>query len=416
MGPSNHNLFQNKPKNFIISNTNQLQVTYYDNISEKESFDILKLWNMKQTFSKPSELLEKNDSFFKLFEHLYHKTEQLYDKMPKRKNGDSSFLHPLNAIWALKDAKIKNSKILCCALIHDLVEEMVDIHKKEANQTNIKILDEFENQTFKDLNQELSQFCKNHNIGQEHVDEIIETTRLLTRHKRDFYLKSMSYIFTYPNQKIKEMAIIVKLADRTHNILTLDSFDNQRKIYACFKNLFILNNVKDYIIKKHGNHMATSTTDFFPIELLFKRCAKATYQAFLEICNHTSISSTYNIKTMLQLAFKKFAIEQEGASKVTKLDSNEMHLMRLYQNVVRKYEARLHHEWDQFEQFINDEITFTNKFFYTQDFTNQELKSIISYKDAYSLKEIIANLLYIPDYVIERFLCFDLTKTGRLRK
>ena len=54
-------------------------------------------------------------------------------------------------------------------------------------------------------------------------------------------------------------------------------------------------------------------------------------------------------KSMIQLAFKKFALEKAGMWEVTTVDEQETHLMRLFQGVVRKYDARLHHEWERFE-------------------------------------------------------------------
>jgi len=41
--------------------------------------------------------------------------------------------------------------------------------------------------------------------------------------------------------------IMVKLADRMHNIQTIDNYADDEKLYQCFKNLFILNNAKQLL-------------------------------------------------------------------------------------------------------------------------------------------------------------------------
>ncbi|MBI2627551.1 hypothetical protein HYW72_01325 [Candidatus Nomurabacteria bacterium] len=119
-------------------------------------------------------------------------------------------------------------------------------------------------------------------------------------------------------------------------------------------------------------------------------------------------------KSMMQLAFKKFALEKAGMWEVTKVDTEETHLMRLFQGVVRKYDARLHHEWEKFEAMKEAEYDYCRKFFADFNFTEEQIKALVDYKDSYSLKEVIAYLLYLPDYVVHRFLSSELTEDARI--
>jgi len=118
------------------------------------------------------------------------------------------------------------------------------------------------------------------------------------------------------------------------------------------KYLFILNNVKKFLLdcqkKKVKNHLATHK--------LFKKCSKATYDAFLVICRQASQKEIMVVQSMIELAFHKFAIEKDGLHEVTDINHKEMHPMRLFHAVVRKYDARLTHEHDTFELMKKQEM------------------------------------------------------------
>lgn len=377
------------------------------------SYQNLKLWEPTKIVLSEQEIFDPS-SKFALFSHLYTKTREVYARMPLRRNGESSFLHPINIVKCLQDSGVDDEITLCVGLVHDLVEEIVDLHKKESGVSCVEELDRFEEKVFKDLDRELQVFCQDEKCKRV-AREILDCTKLLTRHKRDFYFKSISYIFEHENDRVKEMAIQVKLADRTHNIMTLDSFDNRRRIYACFKNLFILNNAKKYICDKYGDHMATSR-NYNSTEILFKRCCKATYEAFLTIGHRSQAMGITQSKGLLHLAFKKYAIEGRGIYKVTKENLGEDHLMRIFYHVVRKWDYRLHHEWEEFEKAIEREREFSTDFFKDFGYSAEQIQAVIDYKDAYALKEVISSLLYEDKYVISRFLHSDLTLKGRIRK
>ncbi len=370
-------------------------------------FSILKRWNKISKVKVLAEMMQPLRESSKLFSFLYDKTKKLYKELPPRKNGENPFVHPLNTVLNLQRAKITDEIILCCGLIHDYVEEKVDIYqvKKKINKKSkegIVILDNYEEVVFKELKNDLTSFCKKEEIDLKSVDKIIKTLKLLTRHKRDFYYRSISNIFTHKNPKIKEMAIKVKLADRTHNILCVDCFTEQERIYQAFKNIFILNSVKKYLFENYGNKIFNGKT-FHSAERLFNKCCKATFEAFFEISLGGIKGGIFGIIPMLQLSFKKYALEREGIEVVTKLNKNETHLIRLFQNVIRKYDSRLHHEWEKFEKIKASEIEYCKQFFKDYKFNEKQIKAIIDYKDAYALREVVTYLLYKPKYVIGRF-------------
>ncbi|MDP3990558.1 MAG: hypothetical protein Q8Q01_05130 [archaeon] len=381
--------------------------------AEYKEYHHLKLWKANPKILLPEELIQKKSPFFPLFSYLYQITRETYAQLPLRKNGEPSFLHPINTVLALKQAGITDEITLCIGIIHDLVEEKVDLYKKGKKINKIKNLDRYEEELFEELEEELFDFVRNETNLKEAVKIIISVTKLLTRHKRDFYLRSIGQIFRSTDDDIKEIAIRVKLADRMHNILTLEKHDNEKRIYSCFKSLFILNNTKQYILHKYGKHMVHSRS-LNPTELLFKRCAKATYEAHLIISDRCLSKGIEDTKTMIQLAFKKYAMEKEAVWQVTNRNPKEKHLMNIFDGIVRKYNLRLHHKWHDFEKRKKEEYEYAKRFFADFSFNDEQIQAIVNYKDSYGLKEVIAHLLYVPDYVIGRFLVNDLTENGRL--
>ena len=65
-------------------------------------------------------------------------------------------------------------------------------------------------------------------------------------------------------------------------------------------------------------------------------------------------------------------------------------LMRLFQGIVRKYDARLHHEWEKFESMKEAEYDYCRKFLQILNLLKKQIMALVDYKDAYSLKEVIA--------------------------
>ena len=376
--------------------------------SEYQAFRYLQHWKKEDDLERLKDSLSQLGP---LFSYLFQKVESIYNQLPLRHDGNHSFLHPLNVVLALKEAKVKDEITLSVGLLHDYVEEMVDIyrdqHKLDEDGKDIERLDKYEMEVFAAFEKELMEHA-----DKTAVQTIIAALRLLTRHKRDFYYRSISNIFQHHDERIKEIAIQVKLADRTHNILSIECFSEEKRNYQCFKNLFILNNVKKYLLEDPLR--ISSSREMPSTQLLFKRCAKATYDAYQRLCYLTMKKDIGKTKSMLQLAFKKFALEKAGMWEVTKVDADETHLMRLFQGVVRKYDARLHQEWDIFETMKTAEYDYCRKFFADFNFNEEQIKALVDYKDAYALKEVVAYLLYLPEYVVHRFLSSELTEDARI--
>ena len=346
---------------------------------------------------------------------MYLKTKQEYQNFSKRKDGTDPFVHPLNVVYLLQKAKIKDYITLCAGLIHDLVEERVDEYKKKNNLKEegkgIIILDEYESKMFLELEIELKDFCIINKIDLNKLSILMRVIKLLTRHKRDLYYRSISEIFSSAEKGVKERAIQIKLADRTHNIQCLNTFNRQQKMYQCFKNLFILNNVKNYL-NLYNEEDKINKIEFNSTEKLFKKCSKATYDSFLQICHESLGQGVREVESMLQLAFKKFAYERRGLEKVTNPDNKEKHPLGLYHGILLKYDARLHQEWVQFENTKENEKLYFARFFSDFNFNDEQLQAIIDYKDAYALKEVISRILYKKNYAIAGFGCANLCRRG----
>ena len=228
---------------------------------------------------------------------------------------------------------------------------------------------------------------------------------IFTRRRSETYYTYIAGIFSCPERKLKEVALQAKLADRIHNVLCIAHFTEETRIHECFKNIFMLNNVKKYLLDVHGKDFLSKKNN---VERLFTQCCKATYDAFVTICALAEGKGIQSVVTMLQLALMKFAFEMGGMWEVTQLNKNETHPLRLYQGVVRKYDLRLRNQREKFTVMKNDELNYCRKFFADHHFTDEQLQAILDYKDAYGLKEAIGRLLYDAEYVVSGFLVNEL--------
>src|SRR3989344_8572769 len=166
-------------------------MTSYALTSEYQTFKYLQPWQKENDLQKLKLLFANLNP---LFSYLFQKTEQLYAKLSARKDGDNPFLHPLNVVLALKDARITDEITLCVGLLHDYVEEVVDVYRDEhhldEDGKDIELLDKYEGEVFAAFEKELLQHADT-----AATKTIINALRLLTRHKRDFYYRSISNIF-----------------------------------------------------------------------------------------------------------------------------------------------------------------------------------------------------------------------------
>ena len=386
---------------------------------EQEIFNILCHSLPINTIKKSDFFIPKDNHLYPLFNYSYKISKKLYKQIPLRKNGENSFLHPINILYALKKARIEDELTYCIGILHDYIEEIVDIYKKENNlkedKKGIKILDRYELEVAKRLNEDLVNCCKENDLSLENALIVMGAIRLLTRHKRHFYYKSISDIYNCKDERFLERAIQIKLADRTHNILSIDCYPEEGKLYQCFKNLFIMNNGKKFLLNKYGTDVFSNKL-YSPTEKLFNKCAKATYDAFLKVCASSNMKELIEVKYILQLAFKKFELAKLGIFTVTDIDEQELHPMKLFQGVIWKYDARLHHEFEKFEKIKRSETGYCKRLFSKFNFNKEQIQAVLEYKDAFALKEVVAYLIYHPSYYISGFLSSELSHSGRIAK
>src|SRR3989344_9429282 len=117
--------------------------------SEYQAFRYLQHWRKEDDIQKLRASFSNGSS---LFSYLLTKTEELYALLPKRKDGQDAMLHPLNVVLALKDAKIVDQITLSVGLLHDYVEEVVDVYRDEHHLdeegSDIEELDRYEGEVF----------------------------------------------------------------------------------------------------------------------------------------------------------------------------------------------------------------------------------------------------------------------------
>ncbi|MBI4980917.1 hypothetical protein HZC30_05165 [Candidatus Woesearchaeota archaeon] len=388
-----------------------------DESPEHKTYKVIEHWKPEEAVTLEKELADSKQSLF--LSHIYAKVKAGYQRLPKRKDGKDAFVHPLNVVWDLKKAGVRDITLLSTALMHDYIEEKVDLFRHQnnllkKNATDVKLMDDYEEEQFGLLKKELTLFCDQHQLPLTETDDVLKLLGMLTRHKRHFYYRSISTIFNCTDSELKEKAIQIKLADRIHNIQSIGCFNEEKRIFECFKNLFILNSTKMFLQKgqKKKRRSREASEPLSPIEMLFKKCSKATYDAFLQVLELCGQKGARSVRSMLQLAFKKFAFEKHGLWEVTDIDERMTHPMRLYMGIVRKYDARLHQEWELYDKYKATEMAYCHKFFSDLRFNEAQLLSIVEYKDAYALKEVVAKLLYDPKYVIGGFSCSSLCSRG----
>src|SRR5210317_1554123 len=120
----------------------------------------------------------------------------------RRKSGDSYILHPCNVARILaEEMEVRDPEILAAALLHDTVEDVEDV--------TLEVIGEH--------------FGKN-------VEAIVDGCTKITHFfgdKQTFYKMVHRKIFSGAAAKLEVM--LVKLADRLHNLRTLDAMPRDRR-------------------------------------------------------------------------------------------------------------------------------------------------------------------------------------------
>ena len=365
---------------------------------------------------KPSEeikidhLLNYNKQKNDLLVFLYELVDA--EKFPDRKDGRPHLVHPINVATYLQRVRADFLDV-AAGLLHDCLEDKVD---KEL--VNISSLDvgELEHDLTVELEETIRGECQRLGLPSTYPKALIQTTALLTRYKKHKYYRSLGQIFSEENRAIQERAIRVKLADRIHNIQTLSAFDEKEKIYQAFKNFFILNNVKSYLIET--GQVTTSdlilTRKKNATEKLFRKCMKATYDAFLSICRDSMRKGIPDeVEDYLQVFYHKYEHQSKKMGKISDWDDKEAHPLKLFDGIILKYDARLHKETAEFERRQQREVKFCKQLFPKFELTPELLEAVVDYKDAYLMKEVIGKF-YDEKYFVRNFGCGKLCTRGKI--
>ncbi len=360
-----------------------------------------------------------------LLSFLYEKVQE--KNFPPRKDGQLQITHPLNVAYFLQKARA-DFLTVAVGLLHDYVEDCVDLYQQEkqfSGPGKAGVLDLYEKEVLAALYVDLGAYCQREGLPSETTSTIVMATELLTRHKRHRYYRSIAEIFRCSGPQLKERAIQVKLADRMHNIQCLGIFSEEEMLYQCFKNLFILNNVKSYLLE---NDLVSRADIIYSnekniTEKLFHKCGKATIRAGSRVSRKTVRKITDNpsrfeeiiedIEDFIFCSHGRYSLTT-GDNRVVKEWSPEWaHLSNIFNGIVLKYDARLHDDQEGFERRKEQEIRAYQGFFADYHFLPSQLEAIMDYKDAYALKNIILWLLYSPNHKIDNFQCSHLCSRSR---
>lgn len=416
------------------------------------SFSKIEIWPPIKAIL-PIDKIIKNNKFSRkekaLITYCYDLAYEIYKKIPPRDNGEESFIHPMNVVRYLDLVK-GDCSTLCAGFLHDIIEEQVDLEAKEKNIKDFSSIDHLEIKYETEIENKLKNFCSHNHIEPGSIDMIMQLIKILTRHKIHLYYRSISEIFRCDNPEIKARAIMIKLADRYHNIQTLEQYDNKDRIYQCFKNLFILNNTKTFLnnIRTLLNNTKTLLDNtktllnntktlvnktkallrnykntgfpFYPsIVRLFTKNSKATFEALFKISTELMKNKVVEKEAVyLNLALGKYIFVERGLLNVTTTrfkKSKVSHPSKLYDGIIKKYDCKLHHQEKEFSDALKEELDYFKIALNIPSSVNDnDIMKCIDYKDSIALMEVILRLIYKEHYYIEGFECSCLCSHGKI--
>ncbi len=363
---------------------------------------------------------------------MFEMTAKQYEGLPRRRNGQERFAHPTNVAWFLLRAHAQ-AHVVAAGLLHDVIEEAMDLEKDDATRSPEEA-ERREREIRGRLGEEVIRAASRCGFPRDIAERVVEVVWTLTRHKADLYYKSISGIFTHPDHAVRLAAALVKLADRMHNVLTIENYEEEEQIYQCFKNIFILNNAKQ--LREEMRSGSVDSRMVSSLEKLFKKCGKATFQALQRLdrkflapvprqgdgpgdtgdkgptgVQHTAMFAAL---TVLALALRKFTLEIQGLWSVTeaRLEPGAP-IYYLYHGIVKKYDHRLHHEERAFDRQRERELDYCRATFADLGLSEEELCHAVQFKDAIALQEVVASLLYLEGYVIRGFHCSQLCRRNQ---
>lgn len=374
-------------------------------------FEELMIWAPARSPVPPERLLEGlagPDREFVLA--AWGIAERLYARMPPRKNGEPAFTHPTNVAMFLKLAQCQ-PHVIAAGLLHDTIEDGLELeHGKVRDPV---VLDNLMTGIRATFAREVIEASSRTGFPRDVAERVVDVVWTLTRHKAELYYRSISAIFNNTDQSVRLAGALVKLADRMHNIQTIENYPEPDKLYQCFKNIFILNNAKQLRIEMEGRHMDARMV--FSLSKLFKKSGKATFQALLRIQQGARADDPiFELVTYLALALKKFTLELKGLWTVVHPDlAAGSPVYNLYHGMVEKYDHWLHHEMTDYRAHVARELAYCRETFEALRLSDDDLVRAIRFKDAMVLAEVVASILYFDAYVIRGFECGKLCRRGR---
>jgi hypothetical protein len=373
-------------------------------------YDDVEIWSPSRTPVPSDRLVDGMIACDRDFvESAYGISDLLYRRMPPRKNGEPAFTHATNVAMYLKLAQ-SQPHLVAAGLLHDVLEDHIDLERREGAPLDLDQVLMGVRADFATAVVTVSEAC---GFPRDVAERVVDVVWTLTRHKADMYYKSISGIFNHFDVTVRVGAALVKLADRMHNIQTIENYQDTEKLYQCFKNLFILNNAKQL-----RNEIRSRRTDprlLVSLDKMFKKCGKATFQALLRVDHEArGADPIFDLVTYLALALRKFVHEIDGLWKVRHA---ELHagapVWNLYNGIVEKYDHLLHHEEAKYRDHVQAELAFVAATFEPLHLTDLDLHRAIAFKDAMALAEVVASLLYREEYVIRGFECGRLCRRGK---
>ncbi|MBM4394314.1 MAG: HD domain-containing protein [Deltaproteobacteria bacterium] len=345
-------------------------------------------------------------------EAAWNLSDSLYSKMPPRKNRDPAFTHPTHVAWFLKQAACQ-PHVIAAGLLHDYLEDKLELdHGKVRDPA---VLDRLVGGIRAELATAVIDASVRTGFVRYVAERVVQVVWTLTRHKAELYYKSISAVFNNEDESVRLAGALVKLADRMHNIQTIENYPEPDKLYQCFKNIFILNNAKQLRALLGEKTRAPDQRMVRSLSKLYKKSGKATFQALLRIQHEArACDPVFELVTYLALALKKFTLEVQGLWKVAHPDLGPgAPIYNLYHGIVEKYDHWLHHEMPEYDAHVARELEYCGKTFGSLGLSPADLERAIAFKDAMVLAEVVASLLYFDTYVIRGFECGSLCRRGR---
>ena len=179
--------------------------------------------------------------------------------------------------------------------------------------------------------------------------------------------------------------------------------------------MFILNNAKNYLIETGK----VTTADLIltrkknVTEKLFRKCLKATYDAFLAICHDALDKGIKPLEPYIQVFYHKYHNQTRKMKQISDWEDKEKHPLKLFDGVVKKYDAWLHREFAEFGRRQQREIDFCGKLFSDFKLTPAQIEAVVDYKDAYLMKSIVGKF-YDEKYLVRNFGCGKLCTRSRI--